>query len=53
MTLMQILTLAVFVLAASVAGAADGLVAVKSPYSAKETMDRLEGIVSRSASIFP
>ena len=47
MRLMQILTLAAFVLAASVAGAADGLVAVKSPYSAKETMDRLEGIVKQ------
>jgi uncharacterized protein (DUF302 family) len=31
----------------SVAGAADGLVTVKSPRSAKETMDRLEGVVKQ------
>lgn len=37
----------------SVAGAADGLVSVKSPRSAKETMDRLEGLVKqRGLSVF-
>lgn len=47
MKLMQILTLAAFVLVTSAASAADGLIAAKSPYSAKETMDRLEGIVKQ------
>jgi uncharacterized protein (DUF302 family) len=32
---------------ASLAGAADGLVAVRSPHSAKETMNRLEEIVKQ------
>ena len=32
---------------ASLAGAADGLVAVKSPYSARETMNRLEQVVKQ------
>jgi uncharacterized protein (DUF302 family) len=32
---------------ASLAGAADGLVAVRSPHSAKETMNRLEDIVKQ------
>jgi uncharacterized protein (DUF302 family) len=31
----------------SVAGAADGLIVVKSPYSAKETMNRLEDLVKQ------
>jgi uncharacterized protein (DUF302 family) len=31
----------------SLAAAADGLVVVKSPYSAKDTMNRLEGIVKK------
>lgn len=31
----------------SVAGAADGLVAIKSPHSAKVTMDRLEAVVKQ------
>jgi uncharacterized protein (DUF302 family) len=44
---MHILTLAAFVLAVPAASAADGLVAAKSPYSTKETMDRLEGIVKQ------
>lgn len=47
MKLMQTLTLAAFVLVTSAASAADGLIAAKSPYSAKETMDRLEGIVKQ------
>jgi uncharacterized protein (DUF302 family) len=33
--------------AAPVAHAADGLVSVKSPYSTKETMDRLEALVKQ------
>jgi hypothetical protein len=49
MKLMQILTLAAFALVTSAASAADGLIAAKSPYSAKETMDRLEGIVKQRA----
>ena len=41
------------VLAASWAAAADGLVAVKSPYSAKETMSRFEDIAKqRGLSVF-
>lgn len=35
-------------LAGSLADAADGLRAVKSPYAAKETMDRLEGAVKQA-----
>ncbi len=38
------IALAAFV---SVAGAADGLIAVKSPYSAKDTMNRLEDLVKQ------
>ena len=38
------LTLALLV---PVASAADGLVSVKSPYSAKETMNRLEELVKK------
>ena len=44
------LALAAFV---SVAGAADGLIAVKSPYSAKDTMNRLEDLVKqRNLNVF-
>lgn len=45
MKLVQILTTVAILFVASAARAADGLIAVKSPYSAKETMDRLEKIV--------
>jgi uncharacterized protein (DUF302 family) len=39
--------------AASIAGAADGLVAVKSPHSAKDTMNRLEELVKqRNLNVF-
>ena len=45
-----VLSLAVMV---STAGAADGLIAVKSPYSAKETMDRFEAVVKeRGLNVF-
>jgi len=38
---------------ASIASAADGLVAVKSPYSAKDTMNRLEELVKqRNLNVF-
>ena len=41
-------TLAVLLCAVAPAGwAADGLIEVKSPHSAKETMDKLEGIVKQ------
>lgn len=47
MKLANIFATALLVLAASAAHAADGLLALKSPYSAKETMDRLEAIVKQ------
>ena len=47
MNLVRILTSALLLLAASAAQAADGLVAVKSPYRAKETMDRLAAVVEQ------
>ena len=47
MNLVRILTSALLLLAASASYAADGLVAVKSPYRAKETMDRLAAVVEQ------
>ena len=47
MKLIHILTSVALLLSVSVTQAADGLTSVKSPYSAKETMDRLEGIVKQ------
>jgi uncharacterized protein (DUF302 family) len=45
--------LMVAVLACGAAGAADGLVAVKSPHSVKDTMDRLESAAkSRGLNVF-
>lgn len=41
------LAIAVLFTFASVASAADGLISVKSPHSAKITMDRLEGLVKQ------
>ena len=38
---------AILLMASAVAAAADGLVAVKSPHSAKDTMNRLEEIVKQ------
>jgi uncharacterized protein (DUF302 family) len=50
---MRIVMLAAAMLAASTAGAADGLVSVKSPHSVKETIDRLEAAAkSRGLNIF-
>ena len=47
------LAIAVLLTFASVASAADGLISVKSPHSAKVTMDRLEGLVKqRGLSVF-
>lgn len=37
--------IAVLLAASTLAAAADGLIAVKSPYGAKETMDRLEAVL--------
>ena len=48
--LFLVLTLALMV---SAAGAADGLIVVKSPYSAKDTMDRFEAVVKeRGLNVF-
>ena len=48
--LFLVFTLALMI---SVAGAADGLIAVKSPYSAKDTMDRFAAVVKeRSLNVF-
>ena len=47
MKLLHLLASFALVLAATVTEAADGLIAVKSPYSANETMDRFEGIVKQ------
>ena len=48
--LFLVFTLALMI---SVAGAADGLIAVKSPYSAKDTMDRFATVVKeRSLNVF-
>ena len=53
MKFVPILTSLAVLLAVHTAMAADGLIAVKSPYSAKETMDRLEGVVKqRGLSVF-
>jgi uncharacterized protein (DUF302 family) len=43
----SVLMALVFFAAASIASAADGLIEMKSPYSAKETVDRLEKIVKQ------
>lgn len=47
MKLQHVLAALVLSAIVSVVGAADGLVAVKSPHSAKATMDKLEGIVKQ------
>ena len=49
----RVLIATAFVLTASWAAAADGVIAVKSPYDAKETMNRFEGIAKeRGLTIF-
>jgi uncharacterized protein (DUF302 family) len=53
MKFLSILTAIAVTLAAAASSAADGLIALKSPYSAKETMDRLEGVVKlRGLTVF-
>lgn len=47
MGLLRILVALVVSAVVSVAGAADGLIAIKSPHSAKATMDKLEEIVKQ------
>jgi len=53
MKLVHRLLTVILLLSASVSHAADGLIVAKSPYSAKETMDRFEGIAKeRGLKIF-
>ncbi len=47
MKLLRVLAALVLSAVVSVAGAADGLIAVKSPHSAKATMDKFEEIVKQ------
>ena len=47
MKILQSVVAVTLVSLASLAGAADGLLAVRSPHSAKETMNRLEAIVKQ------
>jgi uncharacterized protein (DUF302 family) len=47
MTIIRALVALTFFATCSVAAATDGLIAVKSPHSAKETMNRLEDIVKQ------
>jgi len=53
MKVLQLFLVFTLALMISVAGAADGLIAVKSPYSAKDTMDRFAAVVKeRSLNVF-
>lgn len=47
MKLVHLLTSVALLFSLSAAQAGDGIVSMKSPYGAKETMDRLEGIVKQ------
>lgn len=47
MSILRCLVAMAFVVSSSLAAAADGLVAVKSPHSAKDTMNRLEDVVKQ------
>ena len=47
MNMLRTLVLVACFAASSLASAADGLVVLKSPYGAKDTMDRLEGLVKQ------
>ena len=47
MKFLRVLTSALLLLAAFASHGADGLVAIKSPYRAKETMDRLAAVVEQ------
>ena len=53
MTMLRAMLLVALVTVSALAAAADGLVAVKSPHSAKDTMNRLENIVrQRGLTVF-
>lgn len=53
MKVLQLFLVLILALMVSAAGAADGLIAVKSPYSAKDTMDRFETVVKeRGLNVF-
>lgn len=53
MKVLQLFLVFTLALMISVAGAADGLISVKSPYSAKDTMDRFAAVVKeRSLNVF-
>lgn len=53
MKVLQLFLVLSLALMVSAAGAADGLIAVKSPYSAKDTMDRFEAVVKeRGLNVF-
>jgi uncharacterized protein (DUF302 family) len=53
MRIIQTLSLTLFIFVSTHAWAADGLIAVKSPYGPRETMDRLENVVKqRGMTIF-
>lgn len=53
MKVLQLFLVFTLALMISIAGAADGLIAVKSPYSAKDTMDRFAAVVKeRSLKVF-
>lgn len=47
MNIRPLLAAASFMLASTLAAASDGLIAVKSPHGARETMDRLEAVVKQ------
>ena len=53
MKVLQLFLVLSLTLMVSAAGAADGLIAVKSPYNAKDTMDRFEAVVKeRGLNVF-
>ena len=53
MKALQLFMVLSFAVMVSTAGAVDGLIAVKSPYGAKETMDRFEAVVKeRGLNVF-
>jgi uncharacterized protein (DUF302 family) len=53
MKVLQLFLVLSLALMVSAAGAADGLIAVKSPYNAKDTMDRFEAVVKeRGLNVF-
>jgi len=53
MRILRLFLVLSFAVMVSAAGAAEGLIAVKSPYSAKDTMDRFEAVVKeRGLNVF-